>query len=83
VSILQIDSCWVLEISHHIPCTNNKVIAAYEGEHLSNIQVYELKHIINKVRICVIKVTVSQAQIGFMDQRCSEIIKFVTTKWDI
>jgi len=53
-------SCWVLEISHHIPSTTIKVMGAHEGEHLSNILVYEFEHITKKGRMCVIKVSFSQ-----------------------
>ena len=36
------------------------VIDLYEGEHLSNFPVYELKLIPKKCGMCVIKVSVSQ-----------------------
>ena len=60
-----------------------KLMEAYEGEHLSNILVYEFEHITNIGRMCEIKVSFSQAQVGFMDQRCSETPQFVTTERDI
>jgi len=60
-----------------------KVMEAYEGEHLSNILVYEFEHITKKGGMCVIKVSFSQAQVGFMDQRCSETPQFVMPEWDI
>jgi len=49
-------------------------MAAYEGEYLSNIWVYDFTHITNKGGICVIKVCFSHARIGFMDQSCSETL---------
>jgi len=54
-------SCWVLEISYHIPSTTVKVMGAHEGEHLSNIIVYAFEHIYKKKGgMCVIKVSFSQ-----------------------
>ena len=53
-------SCWVLEISYHIPSTTVKVMGAHEGEHLSNILLYEFEHTTKKCGMCVIKVSFSQ-----------------------
>ena len=53
-------SCWVLEISYHIPSRNIKVMGAHEREHLSNILVYESVHITKKGGMLVIKVSLSQ-----------------------
>jgi hypothetical protein len=53
---------WFLEISYHIPCMTLKVIDMYEGEHLSNILVYEFRHITKKGGMCVIKVSFSHGQ---------------------
>jgi len=53
-------SCWVLEISYHIPSITIEVMGAHEGEHLSNILVYALEHITKKGGICVIEVSFSQ-----------------------
>jgi len=53
-------SCWVLEISYHIPSRNVKVMGAHESEHLSNILVYESVHITKKGGMLVIKVSFSQ-----------------------
>jgi len=49
-----------LEISYHIPSMTCKVIDVYEGEHLSNILVYEFEHITKKGGMCVIEVSFSQ-----------------------
>jgi len=37
----------------------SKVIDVYNGEHLSNIVVYDFKHIIKKDGMCMIKVSLS------------------------
>jgi len=58
-------SCWVLEISYHIPSTTVKVMGAYEGEHLPNILVYEFKHITKKGGMCVIMVSFSLGLVWF------------------
>jgi len=58
--ILEIVLVGFLEISYHMPSMTCKVIDVYEGEHLSNMLVYEFEHITKKGRICVIKVFVSQ-----------------------
>jgi len=76
-------SCWVLEISYHIPFTTAKVMEAHEGEHLFIILVYEFQHKSKKAGMCVIKVSFSQARIGFIDQRCGETPQFLTTEWDV
>ena len=60
-----------------------KVMVADEGKHLSNILVYEFEHITKNGGMCVIKVSFSQAQVGIMNQRCSETPQIVTTEWDI
>ena len=60
-----------------------KVMEADELEPLSNILVYELEHITKKGGMSVIKVTFSQARVGFMDRSCSETSRLVTTGWDI
>ena len=57
--ILDIILAGFLEISYHIPSLTCKVIDAYEGEHLSNILVYEFEHITKKGGMCVIKVSFS------------------------
>jgi len=57
--ILEIVLVGFLEISYHIPSMTCKVIDVYEGEHLSNMLVYEFEHITKKGRMCVIKVFVS------------------------
>jgi len=62
-------SCWVLEISYHIPSTTIKVMGAHEGEHLSTILVYEFKHITKKGGMCVIKVSVSQGPGWFLGSK--------------
>ena len=49
-----------LEISYHNPSMTCKVIDAYEGEHLSNILVYEFEHITKKDSMCVIKISFAQ-----------------------
>ena len=51
-----------LEISYHIPSMTCKVIDVYEGEHLSNILVYEFEHITKQGGMCVIMVSFSQGQ---------------------
>jgi len=53
-------SCWVLEISYHIPSMTVKVMGAHEDEHLSNILVYEFEHITKKGGMCVKNVSSSQ-----------------------
>ena len=58
--ILDIVLVGFLEISYHIPSMTSKVIDTYEGEHLSNILVYEFEHITKKGGMCVIKVSFSQ-----------------------
>jgi len=60
-----------------------KVMEAYEGEDLSNIQVYDFEHITMNCKMCVIKVSISQAWVGFMNPRCSETPQILTTEWDI
>jgi len=76
-------SYWVLEISYHIPSITWKVMDAYKGEHLSNILVYEFEHITIKGRKCMLKVSFSQARVGFMNQWYGESPQFVTTECDI
>ena len=78
--ILDIVLVGFLEICYDIPSMNCKVIDAYEGEHLSNMLVYEYEHITKKGGICVIKVSFLKARVGFMDQRCSETPQMVTTE---
>jgi hypothetical protein len=56
---------------------------ALEAEHVSNTVVYEFNYIPNKGRKCVIKVSFSQAQVGFVNQSHSETSQLVTTEWDI
>jgi len=75
--------CCVLQISYHIPSTTVKVMEAHEGEHPSTIVVYVFEHITKNGWMWVIKVSFSQARVGFMDQSCSESPQFVTTEWDI
>ena len=58
--ILDIVLVGFLEISYHIPCMTCKVIDSYEGEHLSNILVYEFEHKTKKDGMCVIEVSFSQ-----------------------
>jgi len=58
--ILDIVLVGFLEISYHIPAMTCKVIDAYEGEHQSNILVYEFEYIMKKGGMCVIKVSFSQ-----------------------
>jgi len=53
-------SCWVLEISYHIPSTTVKVMGAHDGEHLSNTLVYEFDQITKKGGMGVITVSLSQ-----------------------
>jgi hypothetical protein len=60
IFILDIVLVWFLEISYHIASMTCKVIDTYEGEHLSNILVYELEHITKKDGMCVIKFSLSQ-----------------------
>ena len=76
-------SCWVLEISYHFPSTTIEVMNAHKGEHLSDILLYEFGHWTKIGRMCVIKVSFSQVQVGFMDQRCTKTPQFVTTELDI
>jgi len=78
--ILDIVLVGFLEISYHIPSITCKIIDAYKGEHLSNILVYQFKHITKKGGMGVIKVSFLKTQIGFMDQRCSETPQIVTTE---
>ena len=53
-------SCWVLEITYHIPSMTVKVMRAHEGEHLCNILVYEFEHITKKGGMYVNEVSFSQ-----------------------
>ena len=66
-----------------MPSLTFKVREVFEGEHLSDILVHEFEHITKKGGMCGIKVSFSQARVGFMGQRCSETPHFVTTEWDI
>jgi len=47
--ILDIVLAGFLEISYYIPSMTCKLIDAYNGDHLSNIPVYEFEHITKKV----------------------------------
>jgi hypothetical protein len=58
--ILDIVLVVFLDIYYHIPSTTSKVIDLYEGEHISNILVYEFEHITKKSGMCVITVSFSQ-----------------------
>jgi len=58
--ILDIVLVEFLEMSYHIPSVTFKVIHKYEGEHVSNILVYEFEHITKEGGMCVIKVSFSQ-----------------------
>jgi len=49
-----------LEISYHIASMISNVIDTYEGEHLSNILVYEFEHRKKKGGMCMVKVSCSQ-----------------------
>jgi hypothetical protein len=60
IFILDIVLVGFLEISYHIPCVTCKVIDTYEGEHQSNIIVYEFEHIRQKGGMCVSQVSLSQ-----------------------
>jgi hypothetical protein len=57
-----------------------KVIDMYEGEHLSNILVYEYNHLTKKGGMCEIKVSFHKSLIGFMDQSCSETPLIMATE---
>jgi len=64
--ILDVVHVGFLEILYHIPSTICEVITAYEGEHLSIMRVYEIKHICNNSRMCVIMV--SRSQLGMFPE---------------
>jgi len=49
-----------LEISYALPPITFKVVKAYEGEHLSNILVYEFEHMPKKGRMCVFEDSFSE-----------------------
>jgi len=51
-----------------------KVMEALDGEHVSNTLVYEFYYITKKGRMCVIMVSFSQAQVGLLNQSCSEAL---------
>jgi len=70
-----------LEISSHIPSMIFKVMEEYKVEHLSNILVDESEHITKKGRMCIMKVSFSEARAGFMDPRCSETPVHNITMW--
>jgi hypothetical protein len=57
--ILDIVLVGFLEISY-MPSMTCEVIDTYEGEHLSNILVYEFEHITKKGKMCVIEVSFCQ-----------------------
>ena len=58
--ILNIVLVGFLERSYHIPSMTCEVIDTYEGEHLSNILVYEFEDIKKTGGMCVIKVSFSE-----------------------
>jgi len=60
IFILDTVLVWLQEIAYHILSMTCKVIDAYEGEHLSNILVYEFEHITKKGGKFVINVAFSQ-----------------------
>jgi hypothetical protein len=76
-------SCWVLEISYHIPSMVWKVINAYNSMHLSNILVYQFEYITTKWRKCMLKVSFSQARVFSIDQWSGEWPHFMLIEWDI
>ena len=58
--ILDIVLVGFLEISYNIPSMTCKVMEVYEGENLSNTEVYEFEHITKSGRMGVIRVSFSQ-----------------------
>jgi hypothetical protein len=60
-----------------------KVMEVHEVDHVSNILVSEFEHITKKGTMSVLKVSVSQVQVCFVDQKCSETRPLVIPEQDL